>query len=47
MPSHVLIVEDESDLQRVLAYNFRQAGFDVVLVFGGDGEVYKVVCEVV
>ncbi len=30
MPSHVLIVEDERDLQRVLTYNFRQAGFDVV-----------------
>ncbi len=30
MPSHVLIVEDERDLQKVLAYNFKQAGFDVV-----------------
>ena len=30
MPSHVLIVEDERDLQRVMAYNFKQAGFDVV-----------------
>ena len=30
MPSHVLIVEDERDLQRVIAYNLKQAGFDVV-----------------
>ncbi|MCC6554259.1 MAG: response regulator [Polyangiaceae bacterium] len=36
MPHHVLIVEDERDLQRVLSYNFRQAGFDVVTA--GDGE---------
>ncbi|WP_044241914.1 response regulator [Chondromyces apiculatus] len=36
MPSHVLIVEDESDLQRVLAYNFRQAGFDVVSAINGE-----------
>jgi two-component system phosphate regulon response regulator PhoB len=30
MTSHVLIVEDERDLSRVMAYNFKQAGFDVV-----------------
>jgi two-component system phosphate regulon response regulator PhoB len=36
MPSHVLIVEDERDLQRVLTYNFRQAGFDVVSAFNGE-----------
>jgi two-component system phosphate regulon response regulator PhoB len=36
MPSHVLIVEDERDLQRVLAYNFRQAGFDVVTATNGE-----------
>ncbi|EYF05416.1 Phosphate regulon transcriptional regulatory protein PhoB (SphR) [Chondromyces apiculatus DSM 436] len=32
----MLIVEDESDLQRVLAYNFRQAGFDVVSAINGE-----------
>jgi len=36
MPSHVLIVEDERDLERVLAYNFRQAGFDVVSAHSGE-----------
>src|SRR5262245_64910928 len=36
MPSHVLIVEDERDLQRVLTYNFRQAGFDVVSAYDGE-----------
>jgi two-component system phosphate regulon response regulator PhoB len=36
MTSHVLIVEDERDLQRVLAYNFRQAGFDVVSAMNGE-----------
>jgi len=36
MPSNVLIVEDERDLQRVLTYNFRQAGFDVVSATNGE-----------
>jgi len=36
MASRVLIVEDEKDLERVLRYNFTQAGFDVVSA--GDGE---------
>jgi two-component system phosphate regulon response regulator PhoB len=36
MTSHVLIVEDERDLQRVVAYNFRQAGFDVVSAMNGE-----------
>jgi two-component system, OmpR family, phosphate regulon response regulator PhoB len=36
MPSHVLIVEDERDLQRVLAYNFKQAGFDVISAMNGE-----------
>jgi len=36
MPSHVLIVEDERDLQRVLAYNFKQAGYDVVSAMNGE-----------
>jgi two-component system phosphate regulon response regulator PhoB len=30
MPSHILVVEDERDLMRVLSYNLKQAGFDVV-----------------
>jgi two-component system phosphate regulon response regulator PhoB len=30
MPSHILVVEDERDLMRVLTYNLKQAGFDVV-----------------
>jgi two-component system phosphate regulon response regulator PhoB len=36
MPTHVLIVEDERDLSRVLAYNFKQAGFDVVAAYNGE-----------
>src|SRR3954465_1536673 len=36
MPSHVLIVEDERDLQRLLSYNFKQAGFDVVSAYNGE-----------
>lgn len=36
MPSHVLVVEDERDLQRVLTYNLRQAGFDVVSAYDGE-----------
>jgi len=36
MPTHVLIVEDERDLQRVLSYNFKQAGFDVVSAMNGE-----------
>jgi two-component system phosphate regulon response regulator PhoB len=30
MPSHILVVEDERDLLRVITYNLKQAGFDVV-----------------
>lgn len=36
MPSHILVVEDERDLLRVLTYNLKQAGFDAV--GAGDGE---------
>src|ERR1700723_3277547 len=36
MPSHILIVEDERDLMRVLTYNFKQAGFDVVSAPDGE-----------
>jgi two-component system phosphate regulon response regulator PhoB len=36
MPSHVLVVEDERDLQKVLTYNLRQAGFDVVSAMNGE-----------
>jgi two-component system phosphate regulon response regulator PhoB len=36
MPTNVLIVEDERDLQRVLSYNFKQAGFDVVSAMNGE-----------
>src|SRR3954467_2678646 len=36
MTSHLLIVEDERDLQRVMAYNFKQAGFDVVSAADGE-----------
>ena len=36
MPTKVLIVEDERDLQRVLFYNFKQAGFDVVSASNGE-----------
>jgi two-component system phosphate regulon response regulator PhoB len=36
MPTNVLIVEDERDLQRVLSYNFKQAGFDIVSAMNGE-----------
>jgi two-component system, OmpR family, phosphate regulon response regulator PhoB len=36
MPTNVLIVEDERDLQRVLSYNFKSAGFDVVSAMNGE-----------
>ncbi|MFO0758474.1 MAG: response regulator [Byssovorax sp.] len=36
MASHVLIVEDERDLSKVLVYNFKQAGFDVVAAANGE-----------
>ena len=36
MPSHILVVEDERDLQRVITYNFKQAGFDVVSAPDGE-----------
>ena len=36
MPTKLLVVEDERDLQRVLSYNFKQAGFDVVTASNGE-----------
>lgn len=36
MPTSVLIVEDERDLQKVMTYNFKQAGFDVVSAPNGE-----------
>ena len=36
MANRVLIVEDERDLSRVVAYNFQKEGFDVVVAFNGD-----------
>jgi two-component system phosphate regulon response regulator PhoB len=36
MPSRILIVEDERDLQRVLTYSFEQAGFEVVVALDGE-----------
>src|SRR3984885_6441526 len=36
MPSHILVVEDERDLARVLSYNLKQAGFDVVTAPDGE-----------
>jgi two-component system phosphate regulon response regulator PhoB len=36
MSSHVLIVEDDRDLQRLLTYNFEQAGFHVVAALDGE-----------
>ena len=35
MATHVLLVEDEKDLATVVAYGFRQAGFDVVTAASG------------
>ena len=36
MANRVLIVEDERDLSRVVAYNFKKEGFDVVVAFTGE-----------
>jgi two-component system phosphate regulon response regulator PhoB len=36
MATQILVVEDERDIARVIAYNLKQAGFDVVTA--GDGE---------
>jgi len=36
MANRVLIVEDERDLSRVVAYNFKKDGFDVVVAFTGE-----------
>lgn len=36
MPSKLLVVEDERDLQRVISYNFKQAGFDVITAANGE-----------
>ncbi len=36
MPSHILVVEDERDLQKVLSYNLKQSGFDVVVASDGE-----------
>jgi two-component system phosphate regulon response regulator PhoB len=36
MANRVLIVEDERDLSRVVAYNFQKEGFDVVVAYSGD-----------
>jgi two-component system phosphate regulon response regulator PhoB len=36
MPSHILVVEDERDLQKVLSYNLKQSGFDVVVAADGE-----------
>jgi two-component system phosphate regulon response regulator PhoB len=34
--AHILVVEDEADLQQILAYNLRQAGHDVVTAPSGE-----------
>ena len=34
--SRILVIEDERDLQDVLAYNFRKAGYDVLSAVRGD-----------
>src|SRR6201986_3391895 len=36
IPSHILVVEDERDLARVLTYNLKQAGFDVLSAPDGE-----------
>jgi two-component system phosphate regulon response regulator PhoB len=35
MLQHILVVEDEDDLQKVLAFNLRQAGYDVICAANG------------
>src|SRR5438128_2387628 len=38
----ILVVEDEADLQQILAYNLRQAGHDVVTASNGEAALAQV-----
>ena len=37
--SKILVVEDERDIQDIVAYNLQQAGYEVVLASRGDDAV--------
>ena len=41
-PPHVLIVDDERDLVRLLEFNLQQAGFETAAAYGGEEALQKV-----
>jgi two-component system phosphate regulon response regulator PhoB len=41
-PGHVLIVDDERDLVRLLEFNLQQAGFETAVAYGGEGALHKI-----
>jgi len=40
-PAHVLIVDDERDLVRLLEFNLQQAGFETAVAYGGEEALQK------
>jgi len=40
-PAHVLIVDDERDLVRLLEFNLQQAGFETAVAYGGEEALHK------
>lgn len=36
MPKRILVIDDEEDVTQLLAFNLRQAGFDVTLAHSGE-----------
>ena len=41
-PAHVLIVDDERDLVRLLEFNLQQAGFETAVAYAGEDALQKV-----
>ena len=42
LPAHVLIVDDERDLVRLLEFNLQQAGFETAAAYGGEEALQKI-----
>jgi DNA-binding response OmpR family regulator len=38
----ILVVEDEADIQQVLCFFFKQAGFDVLGISGGEEAIHRI-----
>src|SRR5439155_361826 len=41
-PPHVLIVDDERDLVRLVEFNLQQAGFETAAAYGGEEALHKI-----